>query len=93
MRILFAEDDRDLCRAVKALLVPQPAVSLNADGSASVFILGEGNVAQLRTVKLAGSKGRSWQVIDGLKEGEKVITNGLRYVKDGMKVTLAGEGK
>ena len=80
-------------RAVKALLVPQPAVSLNADGSASVFILGEGNMAQLRTVKLAGSKGRSWQVIDGLKEGEKVITNGLRYVKDGMKVTLAGEGK
>ncbi|MBR6624859.1 MAG: efflux RND transporter periplasmic adaptor subunit [Mailhella sp.] len=80
-------------RAVQALLVPQPAVSLNADGSASVFILGEGNVAQLRTVKLAGSKGRSWQVIDGLKVGEKVITNGLRYVKDGMKVTLAGEGK
>ena len=80
-------------RALQALLVPQPAVSLNADGSASVFILGEGNVARLRTVKLGGSKGRSWQVVEGLKPGEKIITNGLRYVKDGMKVTLAGEGK
>ena len=80
-------------RAVQTLLVPQPAVSLNADGSASIFILGEGNVAELRTVTLAGSKGRMWQIVDGLKPGEKVITNGLRYVKPGMKVTLAGEGK
>ncbi len=80
-------------RAVQALLVPQPAVSLNADGSATVFVLAEGNVAELRQVKLAGSKGRSWQVVDGLKPGEKVIANGLRYVKPGMKVTLSGEGK
>ena len=80
-------------RAVQALLVPQPAVSLNADGSATVFILGEGNVAHLRTVKLSGSTGRFWQIIDGLKPGEKVITNGLRYVKPDMKVTLAAEGK
>ena len=80
-------------RAVQTLLVPQPAVSLNADGSASLFVLGEGNVAERRIVVLAGSKGRMWQIVDGLKPGEKVITNGLRYVKHGMKVTLAGEGK
>ena len=80
-------------RAVQTLLVPQPAVSLNADGSASLFVLAEGNVAELRTVVLAGSKGRFWQVVDGIKAGEKIITNGLRYVKPGMKVTLAGEGK
>lgn len=80
-------------RAARALMVPQPAVSLNADGSATVFILGKDNVAELRTVVLAGSKGRSWQVVSGLEPGEKIITNGLRYVKAGMKVTLAGEGK
>jgi len=80
-------------RAVQTLLVPQPAVSLNADGSASLFVLAEGNVAELRTVVLAGSKGRFWQVVDGLKAGEKIIINGLRYVKPGMKVTLAAEGK
>ena len=80
-------------RALQTLLVPQPAVSLNADGSASLFVLGEGNVAERRIVVLAGSKGRMWQIVDGLKPGEKVITNGLRYVKHGMKVTLAGEGK
>ena len=79
--------------AKQALLVPQPAVSLNADGSASLFVLGEGNVAENRTVVLAGSKGRYWQVLDGVKPGDKIITNGLRYVKHGMKVTLAGEGK
>ena len=80
-------------RVNQAMLVPQPAVSLNADGSASLFVLGEGNVAELRTVVLAASKGRFWQVTDGIKPGEKIITNGLRYVKPGMKVTLAGEGK
>ena len=80
-------------RVNQALLVPQPAVSLNADGSASLFVLAEGNVAEYRTVVLAASKGRFWQVVDGIKPGEKIITNGLRYVKPGMKVTLAGEGK
>ena len=80
-------------RVNQALLVPQPSVSLNADGSASLFVLGEGNVAEQRTVVLAASKGRFWQVVDGIKPGEKIITNGLRYVKPGMKVTLAGEGK
>ncbi|MBQ4616080.1 MAG: efflux RND transporter periplasmic adaptor subunit [Mailhella sp.] len=80
-------------KAVQALFVPQPAVSLNADGSATVFILGKDNVAELRTIVLGGSKGRSWQVVDGLKPGEKIITNGLRYVKPGMKVTVTGEGK
>ena len=80
-------------RVNQAMLVPQPSVSLNADGTASLFVLGEGNVAEHRTVVLAASKGRFWQVVDGIKPGEKIITNGLRYVKPGMKVTLAGEGK
>jgi membrane fusion protein (multidrug efflux system) len=79
----------------KAILVPQPAVTLMKDGSASIFVLGEGNKAEARTINIVGAKGQFWHVEGGLEEGEKIITNGFRYVRPGMTVTLAAseEGK
>jgi len=81
--------------APKAILVPQPAVTLHKDGTASVFVLGEGNKAEERQLVIVGSKGQFWHVDSGLKPGEKIITNGFRYVRPGMTVTLAApaEGK
>lgn len=75
-------------RTSRAIMVPQPAVSLQADGSATIFVLGEGNRAEERTIQIVGSKGRSWQVGGGLEVGEKIIVNGFRYVTPGMEVKV-----
>jgi membrane fusion protein (multidrug efflux system) len=64
-----------------AFLVPQQAVSHDPRGNATLYVVGPGNKAVLRTVKAERTLGTSWVVTDGLKPGDKVITQGLAKVK------------
>lgn len=59
-----------------AILVPQTAVSRDAKGIASVFIVGPGNKALQRTIVAERTQGTFWVVTKGLKAGDKVITQG-----------------
>ena len=75
-----------------AYLVPQPAVSRDPQGNATVFILGPGNKALSRTVTAPRTQGNFWVVTDGLKPGDKVITEGIGRLKpnDVVKPVPAG---
>ena len=75
----------------RALLVPQLAVSRDPRGQASVFVLGEGNVAESRPVTVGSMVGRFWQITGGLKPGEKVIVEGFQNVRNGMTVRVRAE--
>ncbi|HIU18334.1 MAG TPA: efflux RND transporter periplasmic adaptor subunit [Candidatus Avidesulfovibrio excrementigallinarum] len=77
----------------RALLVPQLAVSRDPRGQASVFVLGEGNVAQLRLVTVGNMVGRFWQIVEGLEPGEKVIVEGFQNVRNGMSVKVRAAEK
>jgi membrane fusion protein (multidrug efflux system) len=61
----------------RAFLVPQPALQRDFDGSAFVFVVGPDNKAQRRKVTAARTSGMNWVVTDGLKPGDRVITQGL----------------
>ncbi len=65
--------------------VPQRAVQINPQGG-SVMVLGPGNVAQSRPVKLGPLDGERWVVLDGLRPGDRVIVDGLQKVMPGVKV-------
>ena len=67
------------------IAVPQRAVQITQQGG-SVMILGPGNVAQPRPVKLGVAEGDRWVILDGLKPGDKVIVDGLQKVMPGAKV-------
>lgn len=67
------------------IAVPQRAVQITQQGG-SVMILGPGNVAQPRPVKLGPAEGDRWIILDGLKPGDKVIVDGLQKVMPGAKV-------
>lgn len=67
------------------IAVPQRAVQVTQQGG-SVMILGPGNVAQPRPVKLGVVEGGRWVILDGLKPGDKVIVDGLQKVMPGAKV-------
>lgn len=69
-----------------AILVPQGAVTRNARGEASVFVVGEGNKAAERKVRAERTVGTSWVVTEGLKPGERVIVQGLARLKPGAPV-------
>jgi RND family efflux transporter MFP subunit len=68
-----------------ALLVPQQAVQ-ETQGQYQVAVVGTDNAVTLRNVKPGDRVGGLWIITDGVKAGERVITEGLQKVKDGMVV-------
>lgn len=61
----------------RAFLVPQPALQRDFDGSAFVFVVGDGNKAKRRMVTALRTSGTNWVVTAGLRPGDRVITQGL----------------
>ena len=70
-----------------ALLVPQEAV-LETQGQYQVAIVGSDDKVTMRTV-VVGQQAGGLQIIEkGVSPGERVITEGLQKVSDGMEVKL-----
>ncbi len=69
----------------EALAVPQQAVQRSNEG-AFVMVVGAEDKVEIRTVKTTASQGDRWIVTDGLKEGDRVIVEGLQKVRAGMVV-------
>ena len=68
-----------------ALLVPQRAVQ-ELQNLTSVAVVDAGNKIAFRTVKTGLRVGPLWVIEEGLKPGEKVVTEGLQRIQDGMTV-------
>jgi membrane fusion protein (multidrug efflux system) len=68
-----------------ALLLPQRAVQ-ELQGSYQVWVVGPGDKAQIRPVKLGPKVGSLWVVEQGLTPGEQVILEGLTKVEPDMVV-------
>ena len=62
------------------ILAPQGAVSHNQKGEPTALVVDDKNVARLRVLKTGRAIGNDWQVLDGLKPGDKLITEGLGKV-------------
>ncbi|MDK2760187.1 MAG: efflux RND transporter periplasmic adaptor subunit [Sphingopyxis sp.] len=69
-----------------AMLVPQPAVQRDFDGSAFVYVVDKGNKAIRRKIVADRTSGANWVVTGGLKPGERVITQGIGTLKQGADV-------
>lgn len=69
-----------------AFLVPQPAVSRDPKGNATLWVVGPGNRAVQRTVVADRTEGPYWVVTQGLAPGEKVITQGTANLRDGAAI-------
>ncbi len=69
------------------IAVPQRAVMLTAQG-ASVMIVSKDNRALPQPIKLGPQIGHKWTVIEGLKPGDRVVTEGLIKLQPGMSVKV-----
>jgi membrane fusion protein (multidrug efflux system) len=69
-----------------ALLVPERAL-IELQGSYQIGVLGENNKADIRPIKIGPRYKGQVVVTEGLKEGEKVIVEGVQKVRPGMVVT------
>lgn len=75
-----------------AYLVPQGVVRQRSDGTYSVYVIEEG-VAREKEVLLGNWEGSDWIVTNGLKPGDKVITNQILRLRDGLRVTEKSSNK
>ncbi|MDG2520391.1 efflux RND transporter periplasmic adaptor subunit [Caulobacter segnis] len=67
-------------------LVPQQAVGRTARGEASVWLVGEDGKAVQKTVTAERTQDTFWVVTQGLKAGDKVITQGLANLRPGAQI-------
>jgi membrane fusion protein (multidrug efflux system) len=68
------------------ILVVQSAVNHDAKGDPYVLTVDAQNMARLTPVKTGRAVGADWQVLSGLKAGDKVIVDGLAKVQPDMPV-------
>ena len=72
-------------KAAPVVLVPRSAF-VGSVASNQVFVLAKGDTAQLRTVVAGRVLGEQVEILQGLNEGETVITSGQINLADGSKV-------
>ncbi|WP_064600742.1 efflux RND transporter periplasmic adaptor subunit [Pseudomonas sp. DR 5-09] len=70
-----------------AILVPQQALTRDTRGVATVWVVKTDNSVQLREVETLRSVGNAWLIGEGLEDGEKVITEGVQRVRNGITVS------
>src|SRR3546814_3899373 len=63
----------------EGILIPQIAVKM-ADSGASVFVVDKKGHAVPRSIRLGEMQGDKWVVLEGLRPGEKIVTNGVQKV-------------
>lgn len=69
-----------------AILAPQQGVQRNRRGDPYAYVVGEGNVVEQRNLTIVQAQGASWVVSAGLKEGDRVIVEGLQKIAPGAVV-------
>ena len=68
-----------------ALLIPQRAVS-ELQGKYQVAVVTNENKINIRPITVGMREGENWIVVSGLKTGERVVSEGVAKVQDGMPV-------
>jgi len=79
----------------KAILVPQGIISENADGDQYVYVAvspnGDKAVARRRVIKTGKTQGSLVEALSGIKEGDLLIKEGARTVKEGQNVQILNQ--
>ena len=69
-----------------AILAPQRGVTRDLKGQATSLVVNANNEVEQRVLKTDRTIGDKWLVTDGLKAGDRVIVEGLQFVRPGAKV-------
>jgi RND family efflux transporter MFP subunit len=73
-----------------ALLIPQRAVT-DLQGNYQVAVVGSDDKVEIRKITVGDRIGELWVISDGLKAGERVITEGIQKVGPGSPVKPVAE--
>ena len=74
--VFLAEDNRLLYGLPEKGNLPQQAVTRTGQADVVTIVAADGTLSQ-RPVRISGSQGSNWIVVDGLQAGEKVMVDGF----------------
>ena len=83
---MYGEVELTQATRENSILVPQKSVQFNRQGQATVYILEQDDVVNLRTVTIGRSFGHNWLVLVGLGAGETIVISGVQKIGPGSKV-------
>ena len=70
----------------EAILAPQQGVTRTPTGEATAMVVGADNKVEVRKLKAARAVGNRWLVTEGLNPGDRLITEGLQFIRPGAEV-------
>ncbi|CAM5352434.1 Efflux transporter periplasmic adaptor subunit OS=Stutzerimonas stutzeri OX=316 GN=CXK95_14520 PE=3 SV=1 [Stutzerimonas stutzeri] len=73
----------------EAILAPQQGVTRNPKGKATALVIDAENKVELRQVKTNRAVGNRWLIAEGLEAGDRLITEGLQFIRPGEQVEPA----
>jgi membrane fusion protein (multidrug efflux system) len=73
----------------EAILAPQQGVTRNPKGDATAMVINAENKVEMRQVKTDRAVGNRWLIADGLEAGDRLITEGLQFIRPGDEVEAA----
>ena len=74
-----------------ALVIPQRAVS-DVQGRSLIAVVGEDNKISIRPVQTGAQLGQLWVVTGNIKAGDRVVSEGIQKVRDGITVNPVPAG-
>jgi len=72
-----------------AILAPQQGITRTPRGTATAMVVNAENKVERREVETERTVGNRWLINSGLNDGDRLITEGLQFVKPGVEVTVS----
>jgi len=73
----------------QAILAPQQGVTRDLKGAPTALVVNQENKVELRQLKASRTLGSDWLIEEGLNPGDRLITEGLQYVRPGVEVKVS----
>ena len=75
-----------------AILAPQQGITRTPRGNATAMVVNDENKVESRDVVTERTVGNRWLISSGLSEGDRLITEGLQYIRPGASVNVEPAG-
>ncbi len=72
-----------------AILAPQQGVTRDLKGAPTALVVNKDNKVELRQLKASRTVGSDWLIEEGLNPGDRLITEGLQYVRPGAEAKVS----
>lgn len=83
---MFVRVNTEFGNAPGSVFIPQRAVNRGTDGKVTVMVVNDKNVVEAREVVTGAMNGADYQILSGIKAGERLVASGVEKVQPGMEI-------